>query len=153
MEHIHKELINKWINDTDLVILEKSSKSWFVSDDQTTPEWKHNTQYYVVCEQHVRVCLHWLNGGNVQISSYNSEQYFDITTPEFEEFCEYRIAVDEPTKAELVKVWVGVIKPEFKESTAVMKRNISIDFHYRELIPDGGKAYTWTEVEVNRDIA
>lgn len=104
MKHKHSEPINRWTDDTSLVVLYKSThyRDWRKSSFQISPTWERDSEYFLVCEKHVEVALHWLNGAEVQLlqscGSYHT--YIKGRTPNFNKEYEYRI------KPKLEKRWI-----------------------------------------------
>ena len=142
MEHKHSELIKRWADDTSLVILYKNQygTTWKESQEQKNPHWFGGVEYFLVCEKHAEVALHWLNGGDVQsrlgcVSWATGENINTLGISEsfFPEEFEMRIK----PKFEKVKVWVGV------------GDNSLLAMNHPE-ITEGFLNMTWTEVEVNK---
>ena len=136
MEHKHAALIDKWRLDTSLIRLVKSTgQKWIKGNIQGEYlPWYGDSEYFLVCEKHVEVALHCLNGGDLESRPKECECWYNaknIKHAEFLESWEYRIK----PKFAKVKVWIGVNNKTgyFTASTD----NLS-------------DAYTWTEVEANK---
>ena len=131
MKHKHSELIKQWADDISLVVLSNGGNGDFVKV-LVAPRWNTSSNYFLVCEKHVEVALHWLNGGEVDVWSVVG--WGGILEPHFDPACKYRIK----PKLEKVKVWVGV----HKERDLVVSGKSGLKYT--------DSLYTWTEVEVDK---
>ena len=144
MEHKHAALIKRWADDTSLLALYKDRHENWCNDGQPNqPRWFSSHEYFLVCEKHVEVALHWLNGGELEFK-YSPKKWLDVSELDhldFQEVQEYRIK----PKLEKVKVWIGVKNPK-------------ADVMYSNIVTSGTKPigneyfdnFTWTEVEANK---
>ena len=95
--HVHADLIKRWVDDTSLIILFNRNEGWFKSHNQVLPKWLDYNKYFLVCEKHVEVALHWLNNGEIETS--DGDDWFTVKPVEthpcaevlFNEQHEYRI--------------------------------------------------------------
>ena len=141
MKHKHSELIKRWADDTSLVRLVKLDSGegflWSESLHQGADMlWLGDVEYFLVCEKHVEVALHWLNGGEVDVWSVVG--WGGISEPHFDLTCKYRVK----PKIEKVKVWVGIHK---EDGGSIIMTNDYDNYFYGEL-------YTWTQVEVDKEV-
>jgi hypothetical protein len=146
--HKHSELIKRWADDTSLVILVQTGEEggWVVSGKQLQPNWFEQDKYFLVCREHVDVCLHWLNGGEVERFYDGHKQEWSLVTLEqlFYSDVDYR----KKPKLEKVKVWVGIAKTT-SEHNWVTSVN---DATFKHLSESYTARYTWTEVEVMKEV-
>jgi hypothetical protein len=138
MKHVHSELIKRWADNPRLIVLAQACTegAWIVSTRQNTPTWLAQNNYFLVCERHVDVALHWLNGGELLLNA--GGRWYTTSEPEFDSQCTYKIK----PKLEKVKIWVGV---------TIGGGSIMAFDSNPENNPFMGK-YTWTEVEVDKEI-
>ncbi len=68
MKHKHYDKIVAKAENMDLVVLIKSkvTNRWEVLDSSCIPSFYEESEYFLCLPQHKEVCLHWLNGGEVQ---------------------------------------------------------------------------------------
>jgi hypothetical protein len=145
MKHIHSELIKRWADDTSLVRLTKFSGDWNVCKEHSRIPWWEDYQYFLVCEKHVDVALHWLNGGKIEYRNCTTLPWGQVGCylqgHTIDAHREYRIK----PKLEKVKIWVGVIKYGFSGATYVpMDTMPTNDFYLTN--------YTWSQTEVDKEI-
>ena len=143
MKHKHSELINKWRLDTSLVVLYKSThyRDWRKSSFQISPTWELDSEYFLVCEKHVEVALHWLNGGEVEICADGSvwktlNKQTSGYNAEFYKPWEYRIK----PKLEKVKVWIGIHEGDVIASTSSVAMRCDTGI------------YTWSEHLADKEV-
>jgi hypothetical protein len=150
MKHPHAEVATRWLNDTSLVILKKSSTSvWHKNPSQHYPDWYVTCDYFLVPKCHVEVALAGLNGAKVERlheSEFGSPDnyWYDYTVTlkhsRFEEESMFRIKPE--TKQ--VKIWIGTRQGDTPGYFEVFKGELTeLTDHYRD-------KYLWTEVTVEQ---
>lgn len=80
--HKHSELIKAKADNMDLVVFVKVDEEWretkSCNDAMMFFEGKH---YFLCLPQHKEVCLHWLNGGDVQLQAFPTNPFIDYIVP------------------------------------------------------------------------
>lgn len=138
MKHKHYEMIVAKAANMDLVLFNKSENQdgWSVSHETCLPVFS-TCDYFLCLPQHKEACLHWLNGGEVQLVS-----------PEFSEFpCGYEEWL--PSSVWMDKDYTFRIKPKKeKRWIAVDVANLSAEFCFSGDVPASGYQIIEIEVEV-----
>ena len=78
MKHVHFEKIVAKAANMELVVLAKSLK-WHEVDDEDYLFFSQHDDYFLCLPQHKEACLHWLNGGDVQVRDFVTSPFLDIT--------------------------------------------------------------------------
>lgn len=74
--HKHAEMIKAKADNMDLVVISKRSNGkWRVVGGW--PEWLQNRDYFLCLPQHKKACLHWMNGGDVQLQDFPANSFCD----------------------------------------------------------------------------
>lgn len=114
--HIHADKIIAKAENMDLVVLvkhgTKSNPNWLVTNDKNSinfPIWDKDSDYFLCHEEHTEACLHWLNGGEVEVFHDNrwlkvSLSYVEWTPDSF--FMNSKASIRIKPKKE--KRWIGV---------------------------------------------
>jgi hypothetical protein len=116
MKHKHYDLICTKAASMSLVVFckIKDETGWIELELGKMPEFKYENEYFLCYSQHKASCLHWLNGGDVQVSTtgnpniYEDFKGFDV----YGEWSKGTIFMDEylyiRIKPKKVKRWIGV---------------------------------------------
>lgn len=69
MKHRHHDMIVTKAGNMDLVLFNKAGyqKKWVVSHETCLPVFS-DCEYFLCLPQYKEVCLHWLNGGEIEIN-------------------------------------------------------------------------------------
>jgi hypothetical protein len=143
MKHKHSEIATRWLNDTSLVILIKhiDGQLWRKAHNQECQGWSPRNKYFLSLEKHVPEALHWLNGGDVEI-------IWDGVWRDLRRgggFCHFEnagVGFRVKPEHEKVKVWVGITKG----GDSIMA--FDSDPANNQFMGN----YTWTQVEVSKEI-
>ncbi|MGB0943661.1 MAG: hypothetical protein ACPGUE_14720 [Marinomonas sp.] len=77
MKHRHYEMICAKSANMDLVKFQFDSGKWIESVNQRKIQFSENGSYFLCLPQHKEACLHWLNGGEVQIQDFPTSEFYD----------------------------------------------------------------------------
>ena len=84
MKHKNSEMIKSVIDNTELVIFceviehdNESGNYWAVSNLSSLVSCHNN--FFLCLPQHKESCLHWLNGGEVQVRDFVTSPFCDVT--------------------------------------------------------------------------
>ena len=71
MKHKHYDMIVAKAANMNLVVFQTDSElsEWHILD--RFPMWGDSTNYFLCLPQHKEACLHWLNGGDVQLDHFD----------------------------------------------------------------------------------
>ena len=77
MKHKHYEMIVAKAANMELVVFEKSKLSgWVLLERHLIPD-SDACEYFLCLPQHKEFCLHWLNGGEVQLQDFPTNDFND----------------------------------------------------------------------------
>lgn len=74
MKHKHYEMIVAKAANMELVVLYKDNEGWFPCAESAKPyfpDFECADDYFICLPQHKEACLHWLNGGDVQLDHFD----------------------------------------------------------------------------------
>ena len=110
MKHKHYEMIVAKAKNMELVVFEKSKlNGWVLLERHLIPD-SDACDYFLCLPQHKEACLHWLNGGDVQVQDFPTNDFNDYLDEKYEwsleswwmsEQCNVRI------KPKKEKRWIG----------------------------------------------
>ena len=120
--HAHAELIHKWAEDTSQVVLFNVSDHWEALLT-AAPSWNPKNKYFLVCEEHVDMALHWLNGGQVEIMHPQEGTFMRTNNPQFVAGYVYRKVLTAEQKAEIGELedYISINRQVIKNLTARAK--------------------------------
>lgn len=114
MKHKHHDKIVAKAKNMDLVLFSMSTGhncgKWSECNRETMPKDNENINYFLCLPQHKKICLYWLNGGDVQYksgdgwvdASKNTSNYWSADNLLMDEFEEFRI------KPKKEKRWIAI---------------------------------------------
>ena len=110
MKHKHHAMIVAKAENMELVVFERSKlKGWVLLERHLIPD-SDACDYFLCLPQHKEACLHWLNGGDVQVQDFPTSDFNDYLDEKYEwsletwwmsEQCNVRI------KPKKEKRWIG----------------------------------------------
>lgn len=75
MKHVHAEMIKAKADDMSLIVFVKCGHNSAWRETETPTQFPlsefDDVQYFLCLPQHKEVCLHWLNGGDIQVLDSN----------------------------------------------------------------------------------
>ena len=144
MKHKHYDIIVAKAANTDLVVFVRDGSHWNELDFQAAFYEVNN--YFLCLPQHKEACLHWLNGGDVQINR-KGEGFLDWSRPSREWMKEVSFMFDinqfriKPKKE---KRWISIRKlDQFVECVA---------WHSELEAKDDCPSVAWTHHQVEVEV-
>lgn len=91
--HKHAEMIKEKADNMDLAVFFKSNDSvkWikiYCSNANGLPAFYEDGEYFLCRQKHEKECLHWLNGGEIEVFDEYSGEWLEAVTKE--DFREWR---------------------------------------------------------------
>lgn len=85
MKHKHYEMIVAKAANMDLVVFVKpcDNGAWYEKCDSAC-QWWEDSDYFLCLPQHKEACLHWLNGGEVQVQDFPTNDFNDYLDEKYE---------------------------------------------------------------------
>ncbi|CAM0006763.1 hypothetical protein VPHK367G1_0003 [Vibrio phage K367 g1] len=68
MKHKHYDMIVAKAANMELVVFLESNQGWSEKENQSDIQFHEQFDYFLCLPQHKEACLHWLNGGDLQIN-------------------------------------------------------------------------------------
>lgn len=78
MKNKHYDIIVAKADDMSLILFYGASKKWGVAASELMSSFHPETEYFLCLPQHQEACLHWLNGGEVQIHNGHEFKGFKL---------------------------------------------------------------------------
>jgi hypothetical protein len=163
MKHRHHDMICAKAANMDLVVFYKNpiNGEWkeIKSNENSLPEFSEDFEYFACIPQHKEACLHWLNGGMVQIGRgigcfvdaqpalVYSHKWIDTKWYTLDNY-ESRI---KPRKE---KRWIGVIKEQFTKGGRAYYKNTECSYKTIEDLkrdvhaPNGFDDWQFVQIEI-----
>lgn len=152
--HKHAEMIEAKIYNMDLVVFFKpKDREWLKLDtNYELPAFNENLEYFICHPNHADVCLHWLNGGEVQAvfnfawtdSLLNAR--WSTAHPLMNEQEEVRI---KPRKE---KRWIGVCNRSGETTRAYLSEGDGLYFAKAEVERKFGITKGWEFIEIEVEV-
>ena len=85
MKNKHYEMIVAKAANMELVVFVKTcdNGAWYEKCDSAC-QWWEDSEYFLCLPQHKEACLHWLNGGDVQLQDFPTNDFNDYLDEKYE---------------------------------------------------------------------
>lgn len=113
MKHVHYDKIVVKVENMELVVFLKNNQGWSEKENRSDIQFHEQFDYFLCLPQQKEVCLHWLNGGDVEYTQDYKSQWFTFTGDSDREWSEASLWMSyENTriKPKKEKRWIGVHK-------------------------------------------
>ena len=154
MKHKHYEMIVAFAGNTEFSVFCKGElgKEWIELSGCGMPCFVPESDYFLCLPQHKEACLHWLNGGDVQVQDFPTNDFNDYSDEKYEwsletwwmsEQCNVRI------KPKKEKRWIGIynhnVTSQHFDSIETAKSFIRRRDEFKNCAPE---AWQFKEIEV-----
>ena len=154
MKHKHYDMIVAKAANVELTLIDNVGEVWGIhDDDEWMPLFKPEWGYFLCLPKYKDTCLHWLNGGGVQVKDIHGSWVNLDAYEESDDWCDNSLFMDENAEIRIKpknkKRWIGLFSDDkgLLRTTELAYESIE-DLKSQISAPRGFGRWQFIEIEV-----